>query len=209
MTNQKKKAIALARRVLLQEAETLREMADALDEDFWRIATLIAECPGIVWVTGVGTSAAVGGRFAHILTDCGARSVFLSPDLGLHGHSGAMAAGEVLVAISRGGESQEVNLLVDVAGNLGLKTIGLVQAPGSALARRCAHVLSVASPGEFELAGYAATTSSVAFSGICDALSAVVLTLKGYTREAFSRTHPGGAVGRDLYPHPLPDNEPE
>ena len=135
-------------------------------------------------------------RFAHILTDCGVRSIFLSPDLGLHGHSGAMAASEVLVAISRGGESAEVNTLAAIANSRSLATIAFVDIESSALARTCQHVLPIHSPTEYELGGYCATTSTVVCSAVCDAICAVVLKHKDYTLAEFSGTHPGGAVGR-------------
>jgi arabinose-5-phosphate isomerase len=189
-------AISLARRTITQEVEALRALASALGGAFWETCELIAGCKGIVWVTGVGTSGAVANRFAHILTDCGVRSVFLSPDLGLHGHSGVMAAGEVLVAISRGGESAEVNALAAIANARSLETIAFVDDEASTLARTCRLVLPIHSPSEYELGGYCATTSTVVSSAACDAVCAVALKLRGYTYEEFSPTHPGGAVGR-------------
>jgi len=192
----KSAALALAKRTIAQEASSLRDLSAGLGEAFWQTCELIAGCPGIVWVTGVGTSAAVGGRFAHILTDCGVRSVFLSPDLGLHGHSGVMAASEVLVAISRGGESVDVNEMAAIATARSLETIAFVDNEASSLARICRLVLPVHSPPEYELGGYCATTSTVVCSALCDAVCAVVLKLKGYTFEQFSPTHPGGAVGQ-------------
>jgi D-arabinose 5-phosphate isomerase GutQ len=189
-------ALAIARRTLTQEAEALQALSNALDESFWLVARQIAECPGMVWVTGVGTSAAIGMRFAHVLTDCGVRSIFLTPDLGLHGHSGAMVSGEVLVAISRGGESSEVNQMVEIANDLGVITLALVGASTSTLARLASRCLPIATQDVHELGGYAATTSSLAASAVCDAIAAVALQITGYSLDRFRRTHPGGAVGR-------------
>jgi arabinose-5-phosphate isomerase len=191
----KLEAIGLAQETIKHEADALAALTRALGDAFWKTCGLIAGCKGIVWVTGVGTSGATGSRFAHILTDCGVRSIFLSPDLGLHGHSGAMAASEVLVAISRGGESAEVNAMVAIANARSLVTIAFVDSEASALARTCRHVLPIHSPKEYELGGYCATTSTVVCSAVCDAVCAVVLKLKGYSFEEFSGTHPGGAVG--------------
>jgi D-arabinose 5-phosphate isomerase GutQ len=188
-------AVALAVETIRREAEAVAAAAPALGDAFWKTCELIARCKGIVWVTGVGTSGMVGERFAHILTDCGVRSVFLSPDIGLHGHSGAMVASEVLVAISRGGESDEVNTLAAVANARSLTTLAFVDRESSTLARSCRHVLPIHSPEEYELGGYCATTSTVVTSAVCDAVCAVVLKLKGYTFADFSGTHPGGAVG--------------
>ncbi len=106
-----------------------------------------------------------------------------------------MAASEVLVAISRGGESAEVNAMVTIANQRRLTTIAFVENEASTMARTCRHVLPIHSPAEYELGGYCATTSTVVCSAVCDAICAVVLKLKGYTFAEFSGTHPGGAVG--------------
>ena len=194
----KMKALDLARQTLAAEAGALDGLKDGLGEGLWSAAQALAACPGIVWTTGVGTSSAVALRLAHILTDCGVRSMFLSPDLGLHGHSGAMASGEVLIALSRGGLSEEVNLLVSIARARGLTTIALLHDEASPLAKLCDLVVAVRTPPELELGGYCATTSSLAVSAVGDALCAIILQLTGYTPAQLASTHPGGAVGRAL-----------
>jgi D-arabinose 5-phosphate isomerase GutQ len=189
--------LQLARKILQQEAETIRELAASrLDEAFWNCAVRLAECPGLIWVTAVGTSAAVGARFAHILTGSGARSMFLPPSDGLHGHTGIIQAQDILVAMSRGGESAEVNQMVAIANDRQAVTIAMVHNTASPLAKCSRLVLPVPSPQEYELMGLLATTSSVAFSAMGDGLCAIVLEMKGYSPEEFKRTHPGGAVGR-------------
>ena len=105
---------------------------------------------------------------------------------------------DVLVAMSRGGESSEVNQMADIANQRGTSTVAFVHNSDSTLARICRYVLPICSDQEYELMGYVATTSTVAFSAMCDALSAVVLDVKGYTPEQLGRTHPGGAVGQIL-----------
>jgi D-arabinose 5-phosphate isomerase GutQ len=190
--------LELGRMAIVNEVETLQSVAASLDGSFCRCAELLCNCQGLIWVTAVGTSAAVGSRFAHLLTGCGARSVFLSPSEGLHGHTGVILTGDLFIALSRGGESHEVNEMARIANERGAATIALVHNTGSTLARTCQHVLPVRSKQEYELEGYLATTSTVAFSAMCDALCAVVLEAKGYTREQFGRIHPGGAVGQAL-----------
>ena len=199
------KALALARQVMRREAETIQALAEGLGDGFWKCARLLVECSGLIWVTGVGASAAVGERFAHNLTCCGARAMFLSPAQGLHGHSGVMSPGDVLAALSRGGESSEVNQMVDIAKQRGVTTVAFVHNLDSTLARACQVVLPIPSPQEYELMGYLATTSTVAFSAMCDGLCAVVLEAKGYTPEQLGQTHPGGAVGQVLETFERPD----
>lgn len=191
-------ALELARKTIGQEATTLQALVDGLDDHFWECAQMLGSCPGLIWITGVGTSASVGERFAHLLTCVGARSMFLSPSEGLHGHTGILTQDDLLVALSRGGESEEVNQMISIANERGVKTIAFVHNTASTLAHLCNFILPIQSPQEYELMGYLATTSTVAFSAMCDALCAVVLVVKGYTPEQFATTHPGGAVGKDL-----------
>jgi arabinose-5-phosphate isomerase len=195
-------ALELARDSVAAQIGALQALSAQFGESLPAAAHAIAACPGITWTSAVGTSSAVALRLAHILTDCGVRSMFLSPDLGLHGHSGAMASGEVLVAISRGGLSEEVNLLVGIARARGLATIGLLHDDTSPLAKLCDLVIPVRTPGELELGGYCATTSSLAASAVGDALCALVLQITGYSPAQLAQTHPGGAVGKALASDP-------
>lgn len=192
------RAMHLGRRTIANHVLALQALAEGLDDAFWGCARLLYECPGLIWVTGVGTSANVGARFAHILTDCGARSMFLSPSDGLHGHSAVMTVDDLLVVMSRGGESREVILMAELGNQRGVATMAFVHNTESTLARTCRSVLPIRSKAEYELMGYVATTSTVAYSAMCDALSAVVLEAKGYTPQQLGATHPGGAVGQAL-----------
>ncbi len=106
--------------------------------------------------------------------------------------------GDILVAMSRGGESSEVNQMVEIANQRGVTTVAFVHNTESTLARACQYVLAIRSKPEYELMGYVATTSTVAFSAMCDAVCAVVLEIKGYTPEELGQAHPGGAVGQAL-----------
>jgi arabinose-5-phosphate isomerase len=195
----REKAFKLAKQTLLQEVETLQALADdGMDDTFWRVASLLSTCTGMIWITAVGTSAAVAARFAHILTCCGSRSMFLSPSDGLHGHTGVIQPEDILIAMSRGGETEEVIKMVQIANDRNATTIAFVNDTDSRLSHASHHILPIQSPHQYELMGYIATTSTVAYSAVCDALCAVVLEVKGYTPEKFAKTHPGGAVGQDL-----------
>lgn len=194
----KSQALDFGRAAIHRETLTLQKLERELGDPFWQCARLLIDCPGLVWITAVGTSAAVGMRFAHILTCSGARAMFLSPSDGLHGHTNIMQPGDILIAMSRGGESQEVIQMVSIAKQLGVKTIALVHDLESSLARLAQYLLPVHSPKEYELMGYLATTSTVAYSAICDALCSVVAQAKGFTPEQLAKVHPGGAVGQVL-----------
>jgi D-arabinose 5-phosphate isomerase GutQ len=194
----REKALDLAKQTLLQEVETLQALADSMDDTFWQVANLLSTCSGMIWITAVGTSAAVAARFAHLLTCCGTRSMFLSPSDGLHGHTGVIQPEDILIAMSRGGETIEVIQMVRIADDRNAITIAFVNNTDSSLTHACRYILPIQSPHRYELMGYIATTSTVAYSAVCDALCAVVLDAKGYTPEEFAKTHPGGAVGEVL-----------
>jgi D-arabinose 5-phosphate isomerase GutQ len=201
-TLERSQAIAAGTKIIQQEVETLQALQALLGEQFWQCARLLSDCPGVVWTTAVGTSAAVAERLAHLLTCSGGRSMFLSPQDGLHGHTLVIQPGDVLVAMSRGGESKEVNQMVTIANGRQASTVAFVNNTASTLARTCQSILPIPSPQEFELGGYLATTSTVAFSAMCDALCAVVIAEKGFDPKQFGVTHPGGAVGEVLTKKP-------
>ena len=153
-----------AHEIIRQDILALEAMSEAIGEEFYNCAKKIARCEGIVWVTGVGTSAYVGQRFAHILTCTGVRSIFLSPTEGLHGHSMVIQSKDLLVAFSRGGESEEVIAMAMIAKREGVPVLAFVQEVESGLAKIADLVLPIRSPNEYELGGYLAITSSVVVS---------------------------------------------
>jgi len=194
------KAIKIGEEVFQQDIDTLQSLLKNLGQSFVETAKRLCNCQGLVWITAVGTSAAVGMRFAHILTCSGQRSMFLSPSDGLHGHTNIFRQQDILIAISRGGESREVIQMVEIANQLGTDTLAFVSNPDSHLAKICKSTLLIPCKQEYELIGYLATTSTIAYSAICDALCGIVAREKRFSPENFAKIHPGGAVGKILNP---------
>jgi len=192
------KAIKIGEEIFQQDVETLQNLLKSLGQSFVETVKRLCNCQGLVWITAVGTSAAVGMRFAHILTCSGQRSMFLSPSDGLHGHTNIFRKQDLLIAISRGGESQEVIQMVEIANHLGTDTLAFVSNPDSQLAKICKLTLLIPCKQEYELMGVLATTSTIAYSAMCDALCAIVAREKKFLPENFAKIHPGGAVGKTL-----------
>lgn len=190
--------VEIASKTIRQEVDTLENLIHYLDQNFLEIAQKICNCQGLIWITAVGTSAAVAMRFAHILTCSGQRAMFLPPSDGLHGHTSIFREGDLLIAISRGGESSEVNQMVEIANKVGIETIAFGSNPDSQMAKLSDSILIIPCKQEYELMGVLATTSTIAYSAMCDALCAIVATQKGFSPENFARIHPGGAVGKKL-----------
>ncbi len=194
--------VEIARETIQQDIDTLQSLIKHLDQTFLGVARKICDCQGLIWITAVGTSAAVGMRFAHILTCSGQRAMFLSPSEGLHGHTSIFREGDLLIAISRGGESREVNQMIEIANKLGIEAIAFVSNPDSQMAKMSNQTLMIPCNQEYELMGILATTSTIAYSAICDALCAIVATEKGFSPKQFAQIHPAGAVGKALNSEP-------
>ena len=190
--------LALARGVVRLESAAVAAVADQLDESFVRVADALLACAGHVLVTGAGTSHAVALRLAHLLSCCGTPALFIDAGDSQHGLSGAVTGRDVLIALSKGGETAEVNHLARIAKKRGATVIAITEAPASTLGALSDIVLRVQAPADVDPYGMIATGSSLVSSALCDALCVALLHLRGHSREAFGENHPGGAVGLKL-----------
>lgn len=188
----------LARSVIARESQAVAQLGNQLDDSFIQAVHLLLNCQGHVLATGAGTSNPVAARFAHLLSCCGTPALFIHPGDSQHGLSGAVSARDVLFAISKGGETSEVNHLARIAHSRGAKIIGLTENASSSLAGMSDVVLCIQAPSGSDPYGMIATGSSLFNAALCDALCETMLALRGYTREQFGETHPGGAVGQKL-----------
>ncbi len=189
-------ALEVARRQIRLEADAVRAVADQLDESFAAAAQLVLECPGKVFTLGSGTSGMVARRMAHLLSVCGQPSVFLHPMDALHGSSGALAAGDVIIAISKGGESAEINDLCALARSRGVSVIALTAQPQSALAELAEVAVTLTTSDDADPGGIVAMGSTLVTSVWGDALSYVLMHYNGYGWDQVLGSHPAGAVGQ-------------
>jgi arabinose-5-phosphate isomerase len=190
--------MAVARATIQRESAVVATLAQQLNDSFVNAVDLMLNCQGHVLVAGAGTSHAVGARMAHLLSCCGTPALFIHPGDSQHGLAGAVTSRDVLIAISKGGTTTEVNHLARIARERGAKLIGLTENPQSPLAGYCDVVLCVKAPADSDPYGMIATGSSLFNSALGDALCEVLLKLRGYTKDQFGQTHPGGAVGIKL-----------
>jgi arabinose-5-phosphate isomerase len=185
----------IAQNVIERESRVVHSLCPQLTSTFYQAAQMMFDCQGHILTTGAGTSHAVAARFAHLLSCCGTPALFIHPGDSQHGLSGAVTGQDVLFAVSKGGETAEVNHLARIAIMRGAKLISILENPISTLGRLSDLVLVVASPPDSDPYGLIATGSSLFNSALCDALCIVLLEMRGYTKEKFGETHPGGAVG--------------
>jgi D-arabinose 5-phosphate isomerase GutQ len=200
--------VACARDVVAREAAAVAALAEQMNHGLADVISLLLECPGHVLVTGAGTSHAMAERFAHLLSCVGTPALCISASDAIHGGAGAIKEGDVLFAISKGGQSAEVNQFVDIARARGARVIAQTEDAESPLAQRCDAVYHVCTIGEVDPFGMIATGSSLVAGAAGDVLCALLLELRGYSRAAFGATHPGGAVGRMLEEGPRQAQSP-
>lgn len=199
MTDTSKTAlIAKAKDVVEREAQAVKALVDQFNDGLEGVVDLLLNCQGHVLVTGAGTSRSVAGRFAHLLSCCGTPALFISAADSLHGGSGAITANDVVFAISKGGRSAEINQFAELAKSRGAKIIAQTENPDSPLGQMSDAVFKVKALGEIDPYGMIATGSSLVNAAAGDALCVILLERKGYSKEEFGETHPGGAVGKKL-----------
>jgi arabinose-5-phosphate isomerase len=198
MTDLQTALLDQARRIVEREARGVGALAAQFDASLRDVVDLLLHCAGHVLVAGAGTSHAVALRFAHLLSCSGTPALCIDAADSLHGGAGAITARDVLYVISKGGCTAEINRLVEIARARGAKVIAQTENPASPLAALCDVVYPVRVEGDVDPYGMIATGSSLVNSAACDVLCVLLLELRGYSKEAFGETHPGGAVGRRL-----------
>jgi len=186
------------REVLGTEAQGIRAVAGRLGEGFVEAVRRMEACRGRVVVTGVGKSGVVARKVASTLASTGTPALFLHPVDGAHGDLGMLVRGDLLVAISRSGESEEIARLLPAVKRLGIPVLALTGAPGSTLARHAEVVLDAGVPEEACPLDLAPTASSTAAMALGDALAMALLAVRGFDAEDFARLHPAGSLGRRL-----------
>jgi arabinose-5-phosphate isomerase len=188
--------LAQARAVIKHDAAAAEGIASQLGESFVAAAERLLQCSGKVFITGMGTSGATAERMAHLFSCTGTPSMFIHAADGLHGGLGAITSQDALIALSKGGESDELNEFVRRAKARGAAIIAITAAPESQLGRLAEVVLEIHSPLDAEPGGRLAMGSSLAASVLGDALAIVLMNLRGYDWQSFEFTHPAGAVGK-------------
>ena len=190
--------LKVARRVLETEAEAVRALVDRLDQRFERAVELIETCRGRVVVTGMGKSGLVGKKLAATLAATGTPALFLHPADGVHGDLGMLVRGDVVLALSHSGETEEILALVPAIKRLAVPLVALTGRPTSRLAQHADLVLDVSVREEACPMNLTPTSSAAAALALGDALAIAVLTRRGLGPDDMARLHPGGAIGRRL-----------
>ena len=193
--------LAQARRVFDIELSALKAVRAQLDHSFDRAVELVVDAlrqRGKIIVVGIGKSGNVGRKIAATLTSTGSTSVVLSSVDAMHGDLGLVSDGDVILALSYSGESEELLNLIPALKRFAVRIIVLTGATKSALARHSDVALNVRVPKEACPFNLAPTASTTAMMVMGDALAMAVLQARGFKQSDFAKYHPAGAIGRAL-----------
>ena len=190
------KALAAATSAINTEINALNNFAKTLEANLKPALEIIIECKGHVVITGLGKSGLVGAKIAATLASTGTPSFFLHSADALHGDSGALTAGDVLIAISNSGETAEVNAIAKMAKSWGNSVIAITKDSNSSLAKSSDAVISIAFDKEADPLNLAPTTSTTLTIAAGDALASALMAHRGFTSQDFGKRHPGGALGK-------------
>jgi arabinose-5-phosphate isomerase len=194
----KQEILQRAKEVLKIEAVGISALGERLDESFLRAVELLYDCRGKVVITGMGKSGIISRKIAATLASTGTPSFFLHAGEGIHGDLGMVMRGDVIVAVSNSGETEEILKLLPHIKIHGLKLIVMTGKLESTLAKAGDVVLDVGVKHEACPLGLAPTASTTAALAMGDALAVVLLEKKEFKEQDFALRHPGGILGRKL-----------
>lgn len=181
------------------EAEAVRNLKNYINDDFIETVNLISKIKGRVIVTGIGKSAIIGQKIVATLNSTGTPSIFMHASDAIHGDLGTIQQNDVVICISKSGDTPEIKILVPLLKNFGNKLIAIVGNESSYLAIHSDFVLNTAVKQEACTNNLAPTTSTTAQLAMGDALAVCLLDYKGFSSKDFAKYHPGGALGKKLY----------
>jgi arabinose-5-phosphate isomerase len=195
------RALQLARQTFDIEAQALLGVRDALDERFTAAVQAMLATTGRVVVMGMGKSGHVGRKIAATLASTGTPAFFVHPGEASHGDLGMVQPGDVVLAISNSGESEEINAVLPALRRLKITLVGITGRATSTLAKHADIALLCAVQQEACPLNLAPTASTTAQMAMGDALAVALLDARGFREHDFAQSHPGGALGRKLLMH--------
>ncbi len=188
----------IARNVLRIEAEALGALVERINDKFIDAIEIIYACKGRVVVTGMGKSGIIGRKLSATLASTGTPALFLNPAEGIHGDIGMVTRGDVVIAISNSGDTDEIITLLPMLKRMDISIISMTGNPASLLARSSDINIDVSVKKEACSMGIVPTASTTAALAMGDAIAVTLLDRRGFCKEDFALFHPGGLLGRRL-----------
>jgi arabinose-5-phosphate isomerase len=189
----------IARQVVATEAAAVSSLVDNIDDDFAAAVTLIINSKGRLVITGIGKSAIIGSKIVATLNSTGTPSIFMHAADAIHGDLGIIQEEDIVLCISKSGNSPEIKLLVPLIRGLGNKIIAMVANRESFLAQKSDSIIYTPVEKEACPNNLAPTSSTTVQMVAGDALAVCLLESRGFTGKDYARFHPGGSLGKKLY----------
>lgn len=185
--------------VLLSEADAIKKLVDFVNEDFEKTVEAILRIKGRVVVTGIGKSAIIGSKIVATLNSTGTPAVFMHAADAIHGDLGMIQKDDIVICLSKSGNTPEIKVLVPLIKRTGCQMIALVGNTESFLAQEADFILNATVEKEACPNNLAPTTSTTATLALGDALAVCLLEMKNFSSSDFALYHPGGSLGKRLY----------
>ena len=195
----KSSIVQFAKGIVETEYDAVKGLESHIDDGFVEVARLIYNGKGRVIVTGIGKSAIIANKIVATLNSTGTPAVFLHAADAIHGDLGIIQPEDIILCMSKSGNSPEIKVLLPFIRSMGNKVVGMVGNTDSYLGQSSDHILNTSVKGEACPNNLAPTTSTTAQLVMGDALAMTLLKMRGFTADDFARFHPGGALGKKLY----------
>ena len=189
----------IAKQTLSIEAGSIMELREFIDDSFVEIVHLLDNMKGRLVVSGIGKSAIIGQKIVATLNSTGTPSIFMHAADAIHGDLGMVQQDDIVMIISKSGESPEIKVLITLIKNLGNKLIAMVGNLNASLALGADLVLNTTVSQEACPNNLAPTSSTTAQLAMGDALAVCLMEVKGFSSADFAKFHPGGSLGKKLY----------
>lgn len=190
---------SIAKSTLLIESEAIKKVSEFIDDDFEQAVTTIFKSPGRLVVTGIGKSAIIAQKIVATLNSTGTSAMFLHAADAIHGDLGMIQQEDVVLCLSKSGNTPEIKVLVPLLRASGSKLIGMVSNLDSYLAKQSDFVINATIDKEACPNNLAPTTSTTVTLALGDALAVCLMELQDFSSNDFAKRHPGGALGKQLY----------
>jgi arabinose-5-phosphate isomerase len=181
------------------EARSISNLSAFIDQDFEKAITAMTACKGRIVISGIGKSAVIAQKIVATLNSTGTPSIFMHAADAIHGDLGIVQQEDVVIVISKSGESPEIKVLVPLIKNFGNTLIGMVGNTNSYLAKHADIILNTTVEQEACPNNLAPTTSTTAQLVMGDTLAVCLMEMKGFKSDDFAKFHPGGTLGKKLY----------
>ena len=191
--------VELATQIIENEANAIMGLRKKINDDFQKVVELMLETKGNLVFTGIGKSAIIAQKIVATMNSTGTTAVFMHAADAIHGDLGIVREGDVVVVLSKSGETSEVKVLVPLIKLRGNKIVAIVGNRNSYLASQADYVLDVTVDEEAIPGSLAPTSSTTAQLVMGDALALILMRCRGFSTDDFAKFHPGGALGKQLY----------